>query len=68
MPQPTKKQATELADTILASQKTDRLLKLLLDARGYVDRARVSHLGIDPIINRHNQKCLELLKRIDAEL
>ena len=57
-----------MADTILASQKTDRLLKLLLDARAYVDRARVFHLGIDPIINRHNQKCLELLKRIDAEL
>ena len=68
MPQPTKKQVKELADTISASQEADRLRALLLEARSFVDRARVSHLGIDPVINLHNRKCMDLIGRIDAEL
>ena len=68
MPQPTKKQERALTETILRSQAEDRVRKLLAEARGYIDRARISHLGVDPIISKHNEKCLDLMKRIDAEL
>ena len=68
MPQPTKKQARDLAETILRSQAEERIRKLLAEARGYIDRARISHLGLDPIISKHNERCLELMKQIDAEL
>ena len=63
---PTYKAVHELCGE--AASEIERMQALLLEARDYISRARISHLGVDPIISKHNEKCLDLMKRIDAEL